>query len=59
MRPQHAYQLAEQLFGQRLKNNEARRMAVAETLSHLEYLRYGGQVEQHKTTEGLILYSVA
>jgi len=57
--PQHAYQLAEQLFGQRLKNNEARRMAVAETLSHLEYLRYGGQVEQHKTTEGLILYSVA
>src|SRR3989441_811092 len=57
--PQHAYQLAEQLFGHRLKNNEARRMAVAETLSHLEYLRYGGQVEQHKTTEGLILYSVA
>ena len=55
----HAYQLAELLFGQRLKNNEARRMAVAETLSHLEYLRYGGQVEQHKTTEGLILYAVA
>jgi glyoxylase-like metal-dependent hydrolase (beta-lactamase superfamily II) len=58
-RPQHAYQLTEQLFGNRLKNNEARRMAVAETLSHLEYLRYGGQVEQHKSTEGLILYSVA
>src|SRR5690348_5827154 len=36
-RPQHAFQLAEQLFGNRLKNNEARRMAVAETLSHLEY----------------------
>jgi hypothetical protein len=58
-RPQHAYQLAEHLFGYRLKNNEARRMGVAETLSHLEYLRYAGQVEQHKTTEGLILYSVA
>ncbi len=56
-RPQHAYQLAEQLFGHRLKNNEARRMAVAETLSHLEYLRIHGQVEQHHTKEGLILYA--
>jgi glyoxylase-like metal-dependent hydrolase (beta-lactamase superfamily II) len=55
--PQHAYRLAEQLFGSRLKSNEARRMAVAETLSHLEYLRIGGQVEQHKTTDGLILYA--
>jgi glyoxylase-like metal-dependent hydrolase (beta-lactamase superfamily II) len=55
--PQHAYRLAEQLFGGRLKSNEARRMAVAETLSHLEYLRIGGQVEQHKTTDGLILYA--
>jgi glyoxylase-like metal-dependent hydrolase (beta-lactamase superfamily II) len=57
-RPQHAYQLAEQLFGHRLKNNEAKRMAVAETLSHLEYLRIEGQVEQHQTTDGLILYAV-
>src|SRR5947209_4858516 len=56
-RPQHAYQLAEQLFGARLKSNEARRMAVAETLSHLEYLRYGGQVEQQKTNDGVILYA--
>jgi glyoxylase-like metal-dependent hydrolase (beta-lactamase superfamily II) len=55
--PQHAYQLAMQLFGQRLKSNEARRMGVAETLSHLEYLRYNGQVEQHKTTDGLLLYA--
>src|SRR3989454_2969228 len=47
-RPQNAYQLAEKLFGQRLKSNESRRMAVAETLSHLEYLRIDGQVEQHK-----------
>ncbi len=57
--PQHAYQLAEQLFGHRWKSSEARRMAVAETLSHLEHLRFGGQVEQRRTTDGLILYAVA
>src|SRR5207237_9732370 len=34
-KPQNAYQLAEKLFGQRLKSNESRRMSVAETLSHL------------------------
>ena len=56
---QNAYQLAEKLFGHRLKSNEARRMAVAETLSHLEYLRIHGQAEQHKTTDGLILYAPA
>jgi len=36
--PQHAYALTEQLFGARLKNDEAKRMAVAEIISHLEYL---------------------
>jgi glyoxylase-like metal-dependent hydrolase (beta-lactamase superfamily II) len=56
--PQHAYGLAEQLFGHRWNNSEARRMAVAETLSHLEYLRYSGQVKQELTTDGLILYAV-
>jgi glyoxylase-like metal-dependent hydrolase (beta-lactamase superfamily II) len=56
--PQHAYQLAEQLFGPRLQNSEARRMAVAETLSHLEHLRFAGQVEQRRTTDGLILYTI-
>src|SRR5947207_33214 len=30
-KPQNAYQLAEKLFGQRLKSNESRRMAVAAT----------------------------
>ncbi|MFL5624840.1 MAG: MBL fold metallo-hydrolase [Ktedonobacteraceae bacterium] len=55
--PQHAYQLAEKVFGARLKNNDSRRMAVAEILSHLEYLRYDGQVEQQKTSEGVILYA--
>src|SRR6266700_2462058 len=56
--PQHAYELAEQLFGHRWNNSEARRMAVAETLSHLEHLRYSGQVDQEHTTDGLILYTV-
>lgn len=57
--PQHAYGVAEQLFGHRWDNSEARRMAVAETLSHLEYMRYIGQVEQKRTGDGLILYAVA
>jgi glyoxylase-like metal-dependent hydrolase (beta-lactamase superfamily II) len=57
VRPQHAYDVAEQLFGHRWKNSEARRMAVAETLSHLEHLRFNGQVEQRRT-DGLIIYSV-
>ena len=56
--PQHAYQVAQRLFGPRMKNNEAQRMAVAETLSHLEYMRLAGKVEQHHTTDGLILYTV-
>ncbi len=56
-RPQHAYQLAEQVFGPRLKNDEARRMAVAEILSHLEHLRLGGYVRQERTDDGLILYA--
>lgn len=57
-RPQNAYQVTEQVFGHRLRNDEARRMAVAEVLSHLEYLRYKGQVEQYHTKDELILYSV-
>jgi glyoxylase-like metal-dependent hydrolase (beta-lactamase superfamily II) len=56
-RPQHAYQLAEQVFGSRLKNDESRRMAVAEILSHLEHLRLGGYVRQERTDDGLILYA--
>ena len=57
-RPQHAYQVAQQLFGRRMQNNEAQRMAMAETLSHLEYLRIAGQLEQNHATDGLILYAV-
>lgn len=58
-RPQHAYAVAEQLFGHRWNNNEARRMAVAETLSHMEHLRFNGQLEQQRTTDGLLLYVVS
>ena len=55
--PQHAYSVAQQIFANRWKNNEARRMALTETLSHLEYLRFNGQVKQEYTTDGLILYA--
>jgi glyoxylase-like metal-dependent hydrolase (beta-lactamase superfamily II) len=57
--PQHACQLAEQLFGGRLKNDEARRMGVAEVIAHLEHMRFAGRVEQHRTKEGILLYAVA
>lgn len=56
--PQHAYAVAEQLFGHRWNNSEARRMAVAETLSHLEHLHFGGRVERNRTSEGLLLYTI-
>ncbi len=54
--PQHAYELTVKLFGDRLKNNEARRMAVAEVLAHLEYMRIKGRVEQIHTRDGFVLY---
>ncbi|MBV9228431.1 MAG: MBL fold metallo-hydrolase [Chloroflexi bacterium] len=57
-RPQHAYALTEQLFGERLKSDEAKRMAVAEILSHLEYLRFQGRVDQRHTQDGHILYAL-
>jgi len=57
--PQHANQLTSQLFTNRVLNSdEARRMAVAEVLSHLEYLRFKGRVEQRHTKDGIILYSI-
>ncbi len=57
-RPQHAYDITIQLFGERLKNGEARRMAVAEVLSHLEYLRFKGKVDQRHTKDGHIQYAM-
>jgi glyoxylase-like metal-dependent hydrolase (beta-lactamase superfamily II) len=57
--PQNANQLTNQLFQQRILNNhEARRMAVAEVVAHLEYLRFQGKVEQRHTKEETILYTI-
>jgi glyoxylase-like metal-dependent hydrolase (beta-lactamase superfamily II) len=59
LEPQHASQLTNQLFQQRiLQNDEARRMAVAEVLAHLEYLRFQGKIEQRHTKDGTILYAI-
>ncbi len=55
--PQHAAWVTEQLFQGRLKNDEMRRMAMAEVLAHLEYSRFAGRVEQKHMEEGLILYT--
>ena len=56
-RPQHAADLTRQMFAsRRIENHEALRMAMAEILAHLEYLRLIGQVEQEHTEEGIILY---
>lgn len=52
----HAYSITEELFGERLKNDEARRMATAEVLSHLEYLRLEGKIGQHRDNDGFIRY---
>ncbi|GAC1466903.1 MAG: MBL fold metallo-hydrolase [Ktedonobacteraceae bacterium] len=56
VKPQHAYQLTEQLFGARLRDDESRRMATAEVVAHLEYLRLRDQVQRERTTEGILLY---
>lgn len=57
--PQNANQLTNQLFQQRtLQNDEARRMAVAEVLAHLEYLRFQGKLKQLHTKNAAILYTI-
>ncbi|HXR65848.1 MAG TPA: MBL fold metallo-hydrolase [Ktedonobacteraceae bacterium] len=59
-RPQHAADLTRQMFlARRLENHEALRMAVAEILAHLEYLRLQGKLKQQLTDEGVILYEIA
>lgn len=55
--PQNAYQVSQQLFGQRMTSNESRRMAVAETISHLEHMRLTGMVERQHTADDMLLYS--
>jgi len=59
-RPQHAADLTRQMFpNRRLNNHEVLRMAVAEILAHLEYLRLQGTLKQQLTDEGIILYEIA
>jgi len=56
-KPQHAYQLTEQLFGARLKNDEMRRMATAEVIAHLEYLRLHDKVKREHNIDKILLYT--
>lgn len=54
---QHATQLTLQLFAhRRLESDEAKRMAIAEVLAHLEHMRLSGKVEQLLTEQDIILY---
>lgn len=57
-RPQHAYSITEQLFGERLKSDEARRMAIAEIVAHLEYLYFQEKIERIPNKDELIRYAV-
>jgi glyoxylase-like metal-dependent hydrolase (beta-lactamase superfamily II) len=54
--PQHAYYLTRHLFGERLKSQDSWRMAMAETLAHLEHLRINGQITQQHN-DGVIFYA--
>lgn len=56
-KPQHAYQLTEQLFGARLKNDEMRRMATAEVIAHLEYLRLRAKVKRKHNIDKILFYT--
>ncbi len=55
-KPQHATQLTEQLFGSRLKSDEAKRMGVAEIVAHLEHMRSQQRVTRQVNNDGLLLY---
>lgn len=57
--PQHANQLTDNLFGARIKGDESRRLAVAEVLAHLEYLRLREQLMQQRTQAGILYYIVS
>jgi glyoxylase-like metal-dependent hydrolase (beta-lactamase superfamily II) len=54
----HASDLADALFEGRLRNADDRRFALAETLAHLEYLRYEGRVDRATGLDGVIRYAV-
>lgn len=53
----NATQLTLQLFAnRRLESDEAKRMAIAEVLAHLEHMRLTGSVEQQLSEQDIILY---
>lgn len=57
--PQHAAHLTSLMFAnRRLESNEAKRMAVAEVLAHLEHMRYTGRLKQQHNEDGVILYAL-
>lgn len=51
----HAATIAAELFGGRLRTEEDRRFAIAETLAHLEYLRHDERASREER-DGLIFY---
>lgn len=56
--PQHAADLTRQMFpARRIENHESLRMAMAEIMAHLEYLRLQGVLKQQQTDDGFILYT--
>ncbi|HEX4206616.1 MAG TPA: MBL fold metallo-hydrolase [Ktedonobacteraceae bacterium] len=56
--PRSAYAITCQLFASRLKSDDALRMAFAEVLAHLEYLRFTGKVAQKLVADERILYTL-
>ncbi|HEY0757030.1 MAG TPA: MBL fold metallo-hydrolase [Ktedonobacteraceae bacterium] len=57
--PRNAADLTRSMFpNRRLENHEMLRMAVAEILAHLEYLRLQGKLKQEHTEQDIILYTL-
>lgn len=54
-----ALNVAQALFGERLRSNDDLRFALAESLAHLEYLRTEGRALRHERDDGRITYTVA
>ncbi|GCF08291.1 MBL fold metallo-hydrolase [Dictyobacter arantiisoli] len=57
--PQDANSITIQLFGERIKNSQAHRMALSEIIAHLEYLRGQGRVTQTINQAGILYYIVS
>ncbi|GCE48439.1 MBL fold hydrolase [Thermosporothrix hazakensis] len=55
--PAQAATITDRIFGDRLKDDETRRMAVAEVVAHLEYLRAQQQVHLQQSSEDFLQYT--